>query len=136
MSWVGRLTSWCAVAVVGLSASVVNLSAQAAPKPPGTVKPGQIERQFERPPEPSAKPGVIAIPSAGQTPPENAAGIAFVLNELRIDGVTVYAADSLRSAYADRLGTQVTLADVYRIVDALTARYRNDGYILSQVIVP
>ena len=30
----------------------------------------------------------------------------------------------------------MTLADIYKIVDSLTARYRNDGYILSQVVVP
>lgn len=31
---------------------------------------------------------------------------------------------------------EVTLAEIYRIVERLTARYRNAGYILSQVIVP
>jgi hemolysin activation/secretion protein len=103
---------------------------------PGTVQPGQIERQFERPPEPTAKPGAIAIPEAGQKVPPNAEGIRFVLNQLTIDGVTVYAADKLRPVYASALHTEVTLAQIYQMVDTLTARYRNDGYILSQVIVP
>jgi hemolysin activation/secretion protein len=118
--------------------SMANVSAQAPGqvKPPGTVRPGQVERQFEKPPEPSAKPGAIAIPTAGQTPPANAAGIRFVLNDLRIDGVTAYAPEKLRGIYANSLHKEVSLAEVYRIVDALTARYRNDGYILSQVIVP
>jgi hemolysin activation/secretion protein len=103
---------------------------------PGTTQPGQIERQLERPPEPSAKPGAIAIQEAGRKPPPNADGIRFVLNRLTVDGTTVYRPDTLRQLYAQYLGTQVTLAQIYRIVDALTARYRNDGYILSQVIVP
>jgi hemolysin activation/secretion protein len=38
--------------------------------------------------------------------------------------------------YAPLLQKEVTLAEVYRIVDRLTAKYRNSGYILSQVIVP
>ncbi|HSL20323.1 MAG TPA: ShlB/FhaC/HecB family hemolysin secretion/activation protein [Vicinamibacterales bacterium] len=103
---------------------------------PGTVQPGQVERQLEKPREPSARPGVITIPEPGQTPPPNAAGIQFVLNHVTVDGVTIYQDGALRRLYAGSLGREVTLADVYRIVDALTARYRNDGYILSQVIVP
>ena len=103
---------------------------------PGTVQPGQVERQLKKPPEPSARPGIITIPEPGQTPPANAADIQFVLNRLTVDGVTTYEAETLRRVYAGALGREVTLADVYRIVDALTARYRNDGYILSQVIVP
>lgn len=110
--------------------------AQVPPKPPGTVRPGQIERQFDKPPEPGARPGVITIPTPSQTPPDNAEGIRFVLSALAIEGVTVYKPETLRAVYADRLQKEVTLGDIYRIVNALTARYRNDGYILSQVIVP
>jgi hemolysin activation/secretion protein len=103
---------------------------------PGTTQPGQIEKQFERPPEPSAKPGAIAIQETGRKPPPNAADVRFVLNGLTVDGTTVYRPDSVRRLYERYLGTQVTLAQIYGIVDLLTARYRNDGYILSQVIVP
>jgi hemolysin activation/secretion protein len=139
MSWlIARIAAICAVLAFGPTVSVTNVTAQTAAqvKPPGTVRPGQVERQFEKPPEPSAKPGVIAIPTPGQTPPPNADGIRFVLTQFTIDGVTVYTADTLRRFYADVLQKEVTLADVYRIVDSITARYRNDGYILSQVIVP
>jgi len=104
-------------------------------RPPAT-QPGQIERQFQRPPEPSAKPGAITIPEAGQTPPENADSVKIVLNSLTIDGVTAYGPDALHATYANLLQKEVTLADIYRIVERLTARYRNDGYILSQVFVP
>jgi len=128
-----RFSAICAGSVIGLILSVTNVSGQV--KPPGT-QPGQVERQFDKPPEPSAKPGSIAIPTAGQAPPPNAAGIKFVLNQLTIDGATVYPADKLRSLYASSLHREVSLADIYRIVEAVTARYRNDGYILSQVIVP
>jgi len=72
------------------------------PKPPGT-QPGQVERQFDKPPEPSAKPGSIAIPATGQAPPANAAGIRFVLNQLTVEGNTVYAADKLQRLYASSL---------------------------------
>ncbi|MFI5179238.1 MAG: ShlB/FhaC/HecB family hemolysin secretion/activation protein [Vicinamibacterales bacterium] len=104
-------------------------------KPP-VAQPGQIERQFQRPPEPSAKPGAITIPEAGQKPPENADSVKIVLNNLTVDGVKAYRPDALRATYANLLQKEVTLADIYRIVETLTARYRNDGYILSQVFVP
>jgi len=103
---------------------------------PGTAQPGQIERQFEKPPEPTARPKEITIPAARREPPPEAETIRFVLNQLTVENVTMYSAGALQSIYADLLGKEVTLGGIYRIADALTARYRNDGYILSQVIVP
>jgi hemolysin activation/secretion protein len=103
---------------------------------PGTTQPGQVERQLKKPPEPTAKPGAIAIPEAGREKPPNADSIRFVLNRLTVEESTVYRPETLQPLYAQYVGTEVTLAQIYGIVDALTARYRNDGYILSQVIVP
>ena len=123
----------CAGPLLGIMLAVGDSSGQTRP---GTTQPGQIERQLEKPREPASKPAVITIPEPAQPPPPNAAGIQFVLNRLMVDGVTAYEADALRGVYAGALGREVTLADIYRVADALTARYRNDGYILSQVIVP
>ncbi len=127
----------CLVICVGsaLGVSLVLTEARAQVRP-GTAQPGQVERQFERPPEPSARTGPFTIPTTGQQAPPNAEGIRFVLTALTIEGATVYTPDALRAFYATSIGTEVTLAQIYRIVDTLTARYRNDGYILSQVIVP
>ena len=112
-----------------------NLASAQTPLP-GTVQPGQIERQFQKPPEPRAAPGPIQIPATTQQPPANAESIRFVLRQVTLEGVTAYAPDDLRPTYAEHLGREVTLAEIYRIADALSARYRNDGYILSQVVVP
>src|SRR5262245_64577656 len=75
---------------------------QPPPRPPVT-QPGQIERQFQRPPEPNAKPGVVAIPEARQKPPENADDIKILVTQLTIDGSTTYSQDALRAAYANVL---------------------------------
>lgn len=91
---------------------------------PGTVQPGQIERQFQKPPEPRAVPGGVQIPEAVQQAPANAESIRFVLNRLQVEGGTVYSAESLRTAYEAFLGKEVTLGEIYRIADALTLRYR------------
>lgn len=127
--------AWGICAAFAVVSVLAPAGAWAQPRP-GTLQPGQVERQLERPPEPSAKPGAITIPGAEQPRPANADGIRFVLNDLSIEGVTVYRPEALRRAYERLLRQEVTLADVYGVVDTLTARYRNDGYILSQVIVP
>jgi len=129
-----RTVCICVGSLLALAAAVTDASAQ--PRPPGTVQPGQVERQFERPPEPTVRDGVITIPGVAQQAPPNANEIKFVLNQLTIDGVSVYPADKLRPVYANSLHKEVTLAEIYRIVETITAKYRNDGYILSQVIVP
>jgi hemolysin activation/secretion protein len=122
-------------ALLGVMLSFANASAQQQERP-GTVLPGQIERQLEKPPEPTVQPGAISIPESGQTPPSNAAEIRFLLTALTVDGVTVYQPDVLRGTYSGLLGKEVTLTEIYGVAEMLTARYRNDGYILSQVIVP
>lgn len=104
---------------------------------PGTVMPGQIEKQFQPLPHPQAEQsGGIIVPEPGQAPPANAADIRFTLNKLIVDSVSVYAEGELLPLYQDMQGKQVTLADIYKIASRLTSKYRNDGYILSRVIVP
>ena len=122
--------------VLILLCTALGLSDASAQVRPGSARPGQVERQVERPPVPTAQSGPIAIPETTQTPPANAADIRFQLTQMTVDGVSVYPADAVRRTYADALQREVTLADIYKIVDSLTARYRNDGYILSQVVVP
>lgn len=105
---------------------------------PGSVDPGQLERRFERPPTPQAEPeAVVPRPEAEeQVPPEQAEQIRFVFSGLVLDGVTVYTEDELRPLYEEYLEREISLADLYAVADAITAKYRNDGYILSRAIVP
>lgn len=71
-----------------------------------------------------------------QEVPEGAEDIRFNLETLQIDGVSVYTGADLGPVYADKLGTTVSLAEIYAVATALTNKYRNEGYILTQVIVP
>lgn len=103
---------------------------------PGTVEPGQIEKQFEVPPAPPPRREPIAPPSPAQRLPSQAEAIRFVLRDIAIDGLTVYAKQDLTAFFQDYLGKEISLAQVYAIAQALTTKYRNDGYILSQMIVP
>jgi hemolysin activation/secretion protein len=101
--------------------------------PPG-LEPGQIQRGLHelRVPERSAV--QLTPPAPEQVAPAQAADIRFVLHEVRIEGATVYPAAEMTAAF--KLGQEISVAEVFRIANALTARYRRDGYVLSQVLVP
>lgn len=62
--------------------------------------------------------------------------LGLVLNAIVIEGSTVYDDEQLAQFYEEFLGTEIALAEVFRIAERITAKYRNDGYILSRVIVP
>lgn len=104
---------------------------------PGGVQPGQIERQLQTPPQPRPGGGESVIPATpDQRPPANADSVRFVLNRISVSGSSVYSEAALQPSYVPLVGKEVTLTQIYQLAESLTRRYRNDGYILSQVVVP
>lgn len=102
---------------------------------PGSVEPGRIEQEFETPEAPRATPGAEpGVPE--QEVPFGAEEVRFVLQNVTFEGSTVYSQDELRPLWADLVGQEVSLMQVYDVARAATVKYRTDGYILSQVIVP
>ncbi len=78
----------CILSILGL-VFIWSLMALAADLP-GTVQPGQIERQFQPEPEMrTEEPGPIVVPEVEPPGPPNAQGIRFKLTRLVIEGVTV-----------------------------------------------
>lgn len=71
-----------------------------------------------------------------QNAPEGSENIKFTLSQLTIDGANTYDASSLSQFYQNKLGTEVSLAEVYGIASSITNYYRNNGYILTQVFIP
>ena len=69
-------------------------------------------------------------------PPPDAEKVRFVLSRLEITGNQVYPEGELRPFYAPLLGQEVSLSQVFQVADELTAKYRNNGYVLSRVVVP
>lgn len=103
----------------------------------GIASPGRVEGQFA--PEgmvPRHIPKIEVREMKEQGVPPGAEGISFFLSGITLDGVTVYKRGELESIYKDRIGATITLADLYGIASELTRKYRNDGYILTQVVVP
>jgi hemolysin activation/secretion protein len=75
-------------------------------------------------------------PSAGQQPAVAAGGPAFRLEGVMIEGAGAIAPEDLRSIWEDALGRPVTLPELEAIAAAIGARYRDEGFVLSQAVVP
>lgn len=102
-----------------------------------TASPGRVQEQMmDREFQPSVSPRVEVRDIVMQKAPDGAENITFTLDTVQIDGVTVYEPGALESLYAAKLGSTVSLADMYVLANDMTNKYRNDGYILTQVIIP
>ncbi len=84
---------------------------------------GQIERRFETTPTPRSQPGPMIPEFDGITAPETAAALRFTLRGVEIEGSTVYGAEQFAPLYADLIGTEVSVADIYALANQVTAKY-------------
>ncbi len=102
----------------------------------GAVSPGQIEKRFESPKLPQSKPGPLMPELQTVLPPEKAEQIHFQLKKILVQGSSVFSEKELSLLSADLLDKEISLLDLYRVRDAITAKYRNAGYLLSQAVIP
>lgn len=104
---------------------------------PGSAEPSRVKEQIQKfEPEPVVTPQ-INIPAVRiEGAPGGAENIKFTLKSLDVEGVTVYSQDEIADIYKDEIGHTITLARLYEIAADITRKYRNDGYIITQVAVP
>ena len=124
------------MAVLVALSTVLGMKEASAQAVPPTVEPGRIEERFEAPKKPRSVIEPVVPPAERALPPGEAGKIRFALAGVVVEGSTVYKDSDFLRFYEHHLGKEISLADVYGIAAAITAKYRNDGYILSQVIVP
>ena len=116
---------------VALSASLAAPSAVHA-----QVDPGSLERtvpKFES--KPVEKQPRVAAPIL---PPQEGARVAgtFVLSAVNVEGSTVFTSEQLAQSFEPYLATQVGQAELEKIAEDITARYRRAGYVLSYATIP
>jgi hemolysin activation/secretion protein len=102
---------------------------------PNTVQPGRDQP----PPLPIAPDSDFdfSIQAPKRAPvPRAADELTFILRDITITGAKVYSADSLRPLYEGLIGREVKLADIIAVADAIEAKYREAGYILTRAFVP
>lgn len=87
-----------------------------------------------------ATPAASAGPQQAQALPEpQMAGqvqASFVLKGVRFNGATGVPESALQAAVADRIGTEVTFADLEQLAARVAAVYRERGFGLVQAFVP
>lgn len=96
----------------------------------------RIEKRFEKTPEPQSTLRPLVFPIDERQPPEKAGEIRFVLNEIRLSGNTAYATSDLASLWSGQIGREISLLDIYKLRDAITAHYGNAGFGLSKALIP
>ncbi|MBU6474897.1 MAG: ShlB/FhaC/HecB family hemolysin secretion/activation protein [Alphaproteobacteria bacterium] len=105
---------------------------------PGSAEPSRVQQQIapQEAPQMNAPPIRGAEQPAPAVAPQGAEKYSFTLRHVLVSGVTVYKSADILPLFAAERGKAVTLAYVYGLAERLTAKYRNDGYILTQVVVP
>lgn len=125
---------------LSLSAFVVlpAVSVHAAPaQTPSSADAGRVEKTIKEALPMAERSAPVEVKGAAPfTAPAGADKITFVLKDVVIDDGSIYSTESVKPLYADKVGQKISLADVYSIAANLTTKYRNDGYILTQVVVP
>ncbi len=128
-----RRISLCLLAGTMLTAGAGNAWAQVPP----SADPGIIGRSLEsddrsRPP----LEGNIVLPQMDEPAIEGSTEKVFTLRDVVIEGSTVYDANEAKAIAGDFIGQEVSFADLNRITNNLTRRYREDGYIFSRAVLP
>lgn len=124
----------CALSV----SSFTPASAQVPSAATGSASAGRVDQQQINIPDEGVNlsPRIEVKEIKIQDAPAGSEKITFKLDNLSLEGVSVYSPHELKSVYADKIGQTITLADLYGIAADLTRKYRNDGYILTQIVVP
>lgn len=83
-----------------------------------------------------AAPDIRVGGAKSQAAPAGAENVKFQLKGITFTGTSVYDDAALEKTYADKIGQTISLADLYVVANDVTLKYRNDGYVLTQVVVP
>lgn len=117
-------------------ASAAALAQAPQPNIPGTVDPGRLQERFEAPRLPRAVNEPLIPDDEKKLPPEEADKIRFTLSAITLRGNTIFPEAVLSNLYKEHLGKEITLGVIYQIADAITAKYRNAGYVLARATIP
>ena len=131
MCWGGSCRHIAVIAAVLLFASTA--IAQVIPQ---SEQLGRERERFTQPSAPQAQPGPGPNFLPSITAPLGAAETMIMVREIRVAGSTVYSPEQLRPLYTDLIGNTVSVQAIYDLARAITAKYGNDGYVLSRAIVP
>jgi hemolysin activation/secretion protein len=121
---------------VALTATVCLLPGLVLAQPSSTLPRNPQEAQKE--PQPASREGVLSLPNERffDQAPAGADRERLRLHAVQLIGNQALSTEALQPLWQAMLGQDVTLQQLYELAARITARYREAGYALSQVIVP
>jgi len=103
----------------------------------GSADPGRVQNQIPQIELQDDSATQVNVPEVRiEGAPQGADNIKFVLKDLQLEGVTAYNPSELQPIYAGDIGQTVTLTRLYEIAGEITRKYRSDGFIITQTVVP
>jgi len=114
-----------------IATCVVAMPAFAGPAP----EPGAIERTIPTEERHQTWSKSLAVP-AQEARDRAASQRPFTLGAVNVDGSTVFSQAQLSRYFESYLATEVDRGKLVQMADAITARYRQAGYLLSYAMVP
>lgn len=103
---------------------------------PPVAEPSRPDLAVPARPSTPATGGIEVAPAPGSTPVAGAASTPLTLSRIVIEGTTAMPADAFDDLTASLIGKPATLADLYSLADAITARYRDAGWVLARAVIP
>lgn len=140
MNRIGRTRAFqnlrVARAAAGLAGWSVCLMSWGQTVPP-TTDPGRLRERFEAQPPLGADkaPPELKTQRASELP-DSLRSVRVTLKRISVEGSSALPAAALQSRTDAYTGREITGSDMLELASALTAMYRNAGYILSLVLVP
>lgn len=107
---------------------------------PGSVMPEQVAKHLT--PRGSMVPQGVSAQQVYQ-PSQQAPAISpeaqkikFTLHKVELSGNHVIPTSKLEAFYKDKINKEITVGDLFKMVQDITNYYRNNGYIISRAILP
>lgn len=131
------LGAFVSAAILSSSLFFVKSASAQLDEQTGIADPGRIEKTLtDERLVPQVGPDVKVKEMSLAKAPEGAENIKFNFGGVVLEGASEYNDDDLLPLYQDMIGSEITLADLYGVANRMTLKYRNDGFILTQVVVP
>lgn len=108
---------------------------------PGPAMPEQVSRSLRQQQiarEPTAAPTALQNqdegPAAGLSP--EVQKLKFKLIKVELEGNKIFTTQQLAPIYQASIGKEITVAELFKLVENITNYYRNNGYVISRAILP
>lgn len=103
---------------------------------PASADPGRIKGQIQQP-EIRDTSKELDVPSETLSdPPEGSEDLIFTLNDVQIEGMSVFEIERFEKHYKNNIGKDISASFIWELASEITKTYKKEGYFLSKAFVP